>query len=150
MIEFSIIGSVLVATISTVIMVRANLKSTRETDIEVASSARLETVQEQEEQNSPKALTEISARTPNTNNFTYVTSEDGIQVPVPKGYVASTDTEERYVNGVKTEGVREHHGGFVIYEKKCRRNRCASNRNYIRRFRYSTKNKKSMGMDTDN
>ena len=44
-------------------------------------------------------------------------SEDGIYVPVPKGYVASTDAEERYVNGVTTDGVREHHGGFVIYEK---------------------------------
>ena len=39
------------------------------------------------------------------------------KVPVPTGYVGSTDPEERYVNGVTTEGVREHHGGFVIYEK---------------------------------
>ena len=59
----------------------------------------------------------INARTPNENNYTSVTSEDGIQVPVPKGYVASTDLEERYVNGVTTNGVREHHGGFVIYER---------------------------------
>ena len=76
-----------------------------------------ETMKKKEEQSNPKALTEIKAREPNTNNFIYVTSEDGIQVPVPKGYVVSTDAEERYVNGVTTDGVREHHGGFVIYEK---------------------------------
>ena len=83
----------------------------------IALAEKLETMQKQEEQSTPKALTEIKAREPNTNNCTYVTSEDGIQVPVPKGYVASTDAEERYVNGVTTDGVREHHGGFVIYEK---------------------------------
>ena len=37
--------------------------------------------------------------------FTYVTSSDGIQVPVPKGYVASQIPGETSVNG-----------GFVIYE----------------------------------
>ena len=84
---------------------------------EIASEEKAETMQKQEEQSTPKALTEITAREPNVNNFTYVTSEDGIQVPVPKGYVASTDAEERYVNGVTTDGVREHQGGFVIYEK---------------------------------
>ena len=64
----------------------------------------------------PQAIT-VSARQKNSNNYTDVTSEDGIDVPVPKGYVASTDPEERYVNGVTTNGIREHHGGFVIYEK---------------------------------
>ena len=59
----------------------------------------------------------ITARAKNNNNYTEVTSEDNIAVPVPKGYVASPNVEERYVNGVTTNGVREHHGGFVIYEK---------------------------------
>ena len=89
----------------------------KEDNTEVASVKNTETMQKQKEQDSPKALTTITAREPNTNNFTYVTSEDEIQVPVPKGYVASPDAEERYVNGVTTNGVREHHGGFVIYEK---------------------------------
>ena len=64
----------------------------------------------------PQAIT-ISTREKNRNNYTEVTSEDGKPVPVPKGYVASPNVEERYVNGVTTEGVREHHGGFVIYER---------------------------------
>ena len=57
-----------------------------------------------------KAIT-ISAGTKNRENYTPVESEDHIEVPVPKGYVASPDVEERYVNGVTTDGVREHHGG---------------------------------------
>ena len=65
----------------------------------------------------PQAIT-ISERSPNTNNYNLdIVSEDGKPVPVPKGYVASPDVEERYVNGVTTEGTREHHGGFVIYER---------------------------------
>ena len=59
----------------------------------------------------------IIARAKNSDNYIDVTSEDNIIVPVPKGYVASPDVEERYANGVTTEGVREHHGGFVIYER---------------------------------
>ena len=72
----------------------------------------------------------IVAGTPNTDNFTYVESKDGIQVPVPKRYRASSVEDELYVNGVTTEEVitdsetgeettvytREHSGGFVIYE----------------------------------
>ena len=58
------------------------------------------TTQKQEEQGTPKALTEIKAREPNTDNFNYVTSEDGYQVPVPKGYVGSSVEDERYVYGV--------------------------------------------------
>ena len=46
-----------------------------------------------------KALT-IQARTPNTDNFHYETSLDGIQVPVPNGYVGSSVEDERYVYGV--------------------------------------------------
>ena len=56
-------------------------------------------------------------REKNSNNYTEVISEDEKPVPVPKGYVASPDVEERYVNGVTAEGTREHHGGFVIYER---------------------------------
>ena len=100
-----------------IIAIVARTVNSQKTNMEVASKEKTETMQEQEEQGLPKALTEITAREPNTNNFTYVTSEDNIKVPVPKGYVASTDAEERYVNGITTDGVREHHGGFVIYEK---------------------------------
>ena len=64
----------------------------------------------------PQAIT-ISTREKNSNNYTAVISEDDLEVPVPKGYVASPDAEERYVNGVTTDGVRVHHGGFVIYER---------------------------------
>ena len=59
----------------------------------------------------------INAREKNSNNYIAVISEDDLEVPVPKGYVASPDAEERYVNGVTIDGVREHHGGFVIYER---------------------------------
>ena len=59
----------------------------------------------------------IKTREKNSNNYIATISEDNIEVPVPKGYVASPDLEERYVNGITTDGVREHHGGFVIYEK---------------------------------
>lgn len=53
----------------------------------------------------------------NTNNFTYVTSRDGEQVPVPKGYTASSVENEQYVNVQKdTEGNKLYDGGFVIYE----------------------------------
>ena len=48
---------------------------------------------------------EIKPGKRNTNNFTMVTSADGIQVPVPTGYTASSASDE---NSVK--------GGFVIYE----------------------------------
>ena len=48
---------------------------------------------------------EIKPGKRNTNNFTTVTSSDGIQVPVPTGYTASSASDE---NSVK--------GGFVIYE----------------------------------
>ena len=91
-------------------------KNIEKNSIETSKTEKNETILRQEEKT--KALTEITARTPNTDNFTYVISEDEIQVPVPKGYVASTDAEERYVNGITAEdGTREHHGGFVIYEK---------------------------------
>ena len=59
----------------------------------------------------------IKTREKNSNNYIAVISEDNLEVPVPKGYVASPDAEERYENGVTTDGVREHHGGFVIYER---------------------------------
>ena len=63
----------------------------------------------------------IKTREKNSNNYIAVISEDNLEVPVPMGYVASPDVEERYVNGVTTvvEEVttREHHGGFVIYER---------------------------------
>ena len=48
---------------------------------------------------------EIKPGKRNTNNFTTVTSSDGIQVPVPTGYTASSASDENSVNG-----------GFVIYE----------------------------------
>ena len=83
---------------------------------EIELAEKTETKQKEEEQNMPKAI-EISTREKNSNNYTEVTSEDSIPVPVPSGYVASPDEEERYVNGVTTEGTREHHGGFVIYER---------------------------------
>ena len=65
----------------------------------MATIDKTETMQGQEEQGSPKALTEITAREPNTDNFTYVTSGDGHQVPVPKGYVASPIEAEKYRDG---------------------------------------------------
>ena len=110
----SAIFTIVFACIIAIIVIAINSKMD---NTEIASEEKAEKMQKQEEQSTPKALTEITAREPNTNNFTYVTSEDGIQVPVPKGYVSSTDAEERYVNGVTIDGVREHHGGFVIYEK---------------------------------
>ena len=79
-----------------------------------ANNGSLEVASKQEEK--PQAIT-ISTRAKNSNNYTEVTSEDEKPVLVPKGYVASPDVEERYVNGVTTDGVREHHGGFVIYER---------------------------------
>ena len=48
---------------------------------------------------------EIKPGKRNTNNFTTVTSSDGVQVPVPTGYTASSASDEKSVNG-----------GFVIYE----------------------------------
>ena len=48
---------------------------------------------------------EIKPGKRNTNNFTTVTSSDGIQVPVPTGYTASSASDENSVRG-----------GFVIYE----------------------------------
>ena len=48
---------------------------------------------------------EIKPGKKNANNYTMVTSSDGIQVPVPTGYTASSASDE---NSVK--------GGFVIYE----------------------------------
>ena len=48
---------------------------------------------------------EIKPGKKNTNNYTMVTSSDGIQVPVPTGYTASSASDENSVNG-----------GFVIYE----------------------------------
>ena len=76
----------------------------QKTNIELASKEivptdKTEIMQGKEEQGSPKALTEITAREPNTENFTYVTSGDGHQVPVPKGYVASPVEAERYRDG---------------------------------------------------
>ena len=98
--------------------------NSKKANVETATTEKAETMQEQEEQNMPKAITTpIVAGTPNANNVTYVDSEEldenlnPKKVPVPKGYVASPDAEERYVNGVTTDGVREHHGGFVIYER---------------------------------
>ena len=48
---------------------------------------------------------EIKPGKKNTNNFTTVRSSDGVDVPVPTGYTASSASDE---NSVK--------GGFVIYE----------------------------------
>ena len=42
---------------------------------------------------------EIKPGKKNENNYTMVTSSDGIQVPVPTGYTASSVEDERYVNG---------------------------------------------------
>ena len=64
------------------------------------------------------------SQTPNSNNFTYVTSEDNIQVPVPTGYVASplttgftyTDTLGTQIT-ISDGGERTVNRGFVIYEK---------------------------------
>ena len=81
----------------------------------VQSNPKLE-IETKKVEDNPQAIT-IKTREKNSNNYTPVTSEDNIIVPVPKGYVASPDVEERYVNGVTTDGVREHHGGFVIYER---------------------------------
>ena len=48
---------------------------------------------------------EIKPGKRNTNNFTTVRSSDGVDVPVPTGYTASSASDENSVNG-----------GFVIYE----------------------------------
>ena len=48
---------------------------------------------------------EIKPGKKNDKNYTTVTSSDGIQVPVPTGYTASSASDENSVNG-----------GFVIYE----------------------------------
>ena len=48
---------------------------------------------------------EIKPGKRNTNNYTTVTSSDGVDVPVPTGYTASSASDENSVNG-----------GFVIYE----------------------------------
>ena len=48
---------------------------------------------------------EIKPGKKNANNYTMVTSADGIQVPVPTEYTASSASDENSVNG-----------GFVIYE----------------------------------
>ena len=48
---------------------------------------------------------EIKPGKKNTNNYTMVTSSDGVQVPVPTGYTASSASDENSVSG-----------GFVIYE----------------------------------
>ena len=48
---------------------------------------------------------EIKPGKKNTNNFTTVTSSDGVKVPVPTGYTASSASDENSVSG-----------GFVIYE----------------------------------
>ena len=69
-------------------------------NMQIASAENAETMQGKEEQNYLKALTTVTARMPNTNNFTYVESLDGVQVPVPKGYIASSVEDEMYVNGV--------------------------------------------------
>ena len=42
---------------------------------------------------------EIKPGKKNENNYTMVTSADGIEVPVPTGYTASSVESERYVNG---------------------------------------------------
>ena len=48
---------------------------------------------------------EIKPGKKNENNYTMVTSSDGVEVPVPTGYTASSASDENSVNG-----------GFVIYE----------------------------------
>ena len=45
---------------------------------------------------------EIKPGKKNTNNYTMVTSSDGIQVPVPTGYTASSVKDETCVNGIIT------------------------------------------------
>ena len=45
---------------------------------------------------------EIKPGKKNANNYTMVTSADGIQVPVPTGYTASSVKDETYVNGITT------------------------------------------------
>ena len=49
---------------------------------------------------------EIKPGKKNTNNYTMVTSSDGIQVPVPTGYTASSVKDETYVNGIKRTETR--------------------------------------------
>ena len=44
---------------------------------------------------------EIKPGKKNENNYTMVTSADGVQVPVPTGYTASSVEDERYVNGIQ-------------------------------------------------
>ena len=121
----STIFTIIFVCIIGIIVVAINSKMNN-TEIELAEKT--ETKQKGEEQNEPKAITTpIVAGTPNKNNVTYVDSKELDEnsnlkkVPVPKGYVASPDAEERYVNGVTAivEGVttRESHGGFVIYER---------------------------------
>ena len=41
----------------------------------------------------------IQKQAMNPNNYTMVKSKDGIDVPVPKGYTASSVESESYVNG---------------------------------------------------
>ena len=48
---------------------------------------------------------EIKPGKKNANNYTMVTSSDGIQVPVPTGYTASSVKDESYVNKTTTEKV---------------------------------------------
>ena len=45
---------------------------------------------------------EIKPGNRNKNNFTTVTSSDGVEVPVPTGYTASSVKDETYVNGITT------------------------------------------------
>ena len=45
---------------------------------------------------------EIKPGKRNTNNFTTVRSSDGVDVPVPTGYTASSVKDETYVNGITT------------------------------------------------
>ena len=45
----------------------------------------------------------VTAKEKNEENFSYVESLDHIQVPVPKGYTASSVEDEMYVNGVNEE-----------------------------------------------
>ncbi len=54
----------------------------------------------------------VDVKAKNTSNYTDVVSKDGITVPVPTGYTASSIESEQYVNLDTDTG----YAGFVIYE----------------------------------
>ena len=68
------------------------------------------TIEKEEMKNDLKALDQEG------ENYRLVTSSDNVQVPVPKGYVASQDFYERRVSPMIANGEKWYEGGFVIYQ----------------------------------